>query len=105
MRIFPLSGASSPSRIFNRVDLPVPLSPSRAIRSPPITSRFTWSKSTRPSKDFFSSLMVSTSSPRNWLSPNFLSRRRSLVGLSVVRMRSMRFSMDWARLKILSLPE
>ena len=104
MRSFPESGSSSPSKIFSRVDLPVPLSPSRAMRSPPMTSRFTWSKSVRPSKDFFSSLMVSTSSPRNSLSPNFMSKRRSLVGLSVVRMRSMRFSMEKARLCSLSLP-
>ena len=49
--------------------------------------------------------MVSTSSPRNSRSPKRTSIFRSRVGLSVVRIRSMRFSMDWARLKILSLPE
>ena len=90
---------------LRKVDLPVPLSPSRAMRSPPTTSRSTPEKRVRPSKPFSRPLMVSTSSPRNSRSPNFRSRRRSFLGLPVVRIRSMRFSMDWARLKILSLPE
>ena len=88
-----------------RVDLPVPLSPSRAMRSPPTTSRSTPENRARWPKDLDSPLMVSTSSPRNSRSPKRTSIFRSRVGLSVVRIRSMRFSMDWARLKILSLPE
>ena len=49
--------------------------------------------------------MDSTSSPLNCRSPKRTSIFRSRRGRSVVRMRSMRFSMDWARLNTLSLPE
>ena len=49
--------------------------------------------------------MVSTSSPRNSRSPKRTSIFRSFLGRSVTRMRSIRFSMDWARLKVLSMPE
>ena len=59
----------------------------------------------RSPKDLVSPLMVSTSSPRNSRSPKRTSIFRSLVGRSVVRMRSMRFSMDLTRLKVLSMPE
>ena len=49
--------------------------------------------------------MVSTSSPRNSRSPKRTSIFRSFLGRSVTRIRSMRFSMDLTRLKVLSIPE
>ena len=48
--------------------------------------------------------MSSTSSPAKSRSPNRAVRVRALVGFSVWRMRSMRRSMEKARLWSLSLP-
>ena len=87
-----------------KVDFPVPLSPKRAIRSPPVTSRLMWSNSTRSPKDFFSSVTTRASSPWNSRSPKRVDSLRSLVGLSVVRIRSIRRSMLMARRYCLSFP-
>ena len=100
----PESGASSPMMSLMKVDLPVPLSPSRAIRSPPATSRLMWLNRVRAPKDFFSSVTTRASSPWNSRSPNRVDSLRSFAGLSVVRIRSMRRSMLMARLYCLSLP-
>ena len=94
----PPSGSSSPMTIFRKVDLPVPLSPSRAMRSPPATSRSRSENRVRAPKDLLRWSTIMASSPKNSRSPKRVVSFLSLVGRSVVRMRSMRFSMDLARL-------
>ena len=100
----PVSGDSSPMMILMKVDLPVPLSPSRAMRSPPVTSRLMWWNRVRSPKDLDRSVTTMASSPWNSRSPNRVTSFFSLVGLSVVRIRSMRRSMLMARRYCLSLP-
>ena len=87
-----------------RVDLPVPLSPAgRCARPPPPPGPP--GEQGALAEGFGQPLDGEHLIPRNSRSPKRTSIFRSRVGLSVVRIRSMRFSMDWARLKILSLPE
>ena len=103
-RTRPPSGCSSPIRIFSSVDFPVPLSPMSAMRSPPSTSRFRSQNSRRSPKDFSRSLMCITSSPENSRSPKRWVMALALEGFSVWRMRSIRRSMEKARLWSLSAP-
>ena len=70
----------------------------RAMRSPPSTRRYTSENSVLSSKDFVTPRNCSTSSPLNSRLANRASIFLALVGLAVVRMRSMRFSMLKARL-------
>ena len=100
----PSSGYSSPMIILMSVDFPVPLSPMSAIRSPPATLRSTPENSVRSPRDLPTPLSVSTSSPRNSLLRNCAVIFFSRVGLSVVRIRSIRFSIENARLCSASLP-
>ena len=74
------------------------------MRSPPATSKFKSENSVRSPKLLARWVTVRASSPRNSRSPKRVASLRSLVGLSVVRMRSMRRSMLMARLYCLSLP-
>ena len=100
----PLSGRSYPISMFSSVVLPVPFSPSRAMRSPPSHRRYTSSNSLFSPKDLDTPLICSTSSPLNSRLWKRASSFRARVGLAVVRMRSMRFSMLNARLCSASLP-
>ena len=93
----PLSGYTSSTIILIRVDFPVPLSPMRAMRSPPSTFREMPSKSFFSPKDLLRLRMPSTSSPWNSAAVKRASIFRALVGLAVVRIRSMRRSMEMAR--------
>lgn len=88
---------SSPSSTRRNVVLPVPLSPSRAIRSPPRTVSSTPENSVRPPNCLLRFLTVRTSSPWNSFSPKRARSVFSLVGRSVFSMRSMRCWMDMAR--------
>ena len=104
MRMMPLSTGSAPVIMFSRVVFPAPFSPRKAMRSPPSTRRYTSENRVREPKALDMPLNCSTSSPRN----SRLAKRASIflarVGLDTVRMRSMRFSMEKARLCRASLP-
>ena len=93
----PSVGRSSRLTHRARVDLPVPLSPMRAMRSPPSTFKVTPSKRRLSPKDLARFRTPSTSSPWNSAAVKRASIFLALVGLEVVRIRSMRRSMFTAR--------
>ena len=103
-RTQPASGCSSPTISFTSVLLPVPLSPMMATRSPPSTMAERPEKSSRPSKPLVSPSIATTSSPEKFRSLNEACSLRASRGRSVWFRRSMRFSMEKARLCSLSLP-
>ena len=79
------------------MDLPVPLSPSSAMRSPPATCNSTSENSVLPSYALPSPLTDKTSSPKKSRWAKRARRVFSCVGRSVFSMRSMRCWMDMAR--------
>ena len=100
----PSSGYSSPIISLMRVDFPVPLSPMRAMRSPPSIFRVMLSNRCLSPQDLARFRIPSISSPWNSAVENRASIFRALVGLAVVRMRSIRRSMLMARRQVLSMP-